>query len=440
MNSSYWWAGYASVLMLAALGSLPYIALGVISRPLELFEPTRTKPFCAAALVTLFAELWPTPFPGTLVNGVSSQILFTQTADFGGTPFVHFLLYTVGFLVAETVGQDVSMKRRAQRLSLTVALIAATWGYGVFRVGQWRARMAELPAIQVGMAQPNIPIGDSNLNREPTESLQSLEGLTRALLAKNSELDLLVWPEVPVYFAPFNAPRDQAFLSGLLKGTDVPLLASADLFANEQRFDRIPFYNAVQLFMGDGEVRGEYRKMKLVPMGEYLPFEEYLTGPSWRDFLRDVRRYAPGREISVLQISPQVVVGTPICLEALHSDHVGAMIRRGARLLVNPSNDAYFGDTAGPWLNFSFSRFRAIEYRTPLIRVTNSGVSAAIDQTGEIIDGSLLPQFKPGSAIVQVHPSAATLGPLLPREQGIVLLAFLSLGTLLMIRRSITFL
>jgi apolipoprotein N-acyltransferase len=431
MNSSYWWAGYASVLVLALIGSLPYIALGLISQPLQLFAKAHPKPILAAALVTLFAELWPTPFPGTLVNGISSQIILVQTADIGGTPLVHFLLYTVGFLLADVIDRGTSMRRRCRSALLLTVVVATTYAYGALRLAEWRVRIAALPAIQVGLAQPNIPVGQSSLDRDPKESLEALARKTREMVAKSSGLDLVVWPEIPVYFAPFNAPRDREFLSELLRGTSIPLLASADLFANEQRFDRIPFYNAVQLFVGDGEVRGEYRKMKLVPMGEYLPFEEYLTGPTWREFLQDVRRYAPGRELSVVRISPDVAVGTPICLEALHSDHVGAMIRRGARLLVNPSNDAYFGDTAGPRLNFSFSRFRAIEYRTPLIRVTNSGVSAAIDQTGEIVIGSLLPQFETASAVIEVHPSAAMPGRLLPRDKGILIVSFISLGALM---------
>jgi len=430
MNSSYWWAGYASVLILAANGALPYIGLGVISNHLELFDKNRPKPLLAAALVTLLVELWPTPFPGTLVNGISSQIVFVQFADLGGTPLVHFLLYAVGFLLAVAVGSETSVKNRARSVLMIVVVVMATGTYGVFRIGQWRARLTELPAIHVGLIQPNIPIAESRLSRGTPGTLDSLAIQTRELFSRSSDLHLVVWPEIPVYFAPFNAPKDRAFLSDLLKGTAVPLLASADLFANEQRFDRIPFYNAVQLFVGDGEVRAEYRKMRLVPMGEYLPFEEYLSGPRMREFLRDVRRYAPGRELSVVRVSPDVVVGTPICLEALHSDHVGAMVRRGARVLVVPSNDAYFGDTAGPGLNFSFSRLRAIEYRTPLVRVTNSGVSAAIDQTGEIVGGSLLPQFEPASAIVQIHPSAATLGRLLPREQGLVFLSLISIGML----------
>ena len=119
------------------------------------------------------------------------------------------------------------------------------------------------------------------------------------------------------------------------------------MFANEQRYGRIPFYNTVQLLKGSSQIYGEYRKMILVPMGEYLPYEEFLSGEYSKDFLRDVRRYAPGRELSVIAISPELSVGTPICLEALHSNHVGEMVKLGAQILINPSNDGYFGRSPG---------------------------------------------------------------------------------------------
>ena len=436
MNQSYWWAGYVAILVICLLGALPYGIFGIFCGKLNLLSDGNARPLLASALLSVAIELTPSPFPGSLVHGLSSAPLLLQLADLGGAPLIHFMVYAVGLSLARGLIARESVRRRRYHFLVTLVLILLTVSYGQFRMVQNGPTSDPANAISVAMVQPNIPIQGAAASLGEPGSLDTLLEQTRVLLHSSPTPDVIVWPEIPVYFSPFNSPPDQERLKNLLKGTTVPLILNADMFTNETVNNRVPYYNVVQLFRGSNSIQEEYRKMLLVPLGEYMPLEEYLTGPRFERFLSDLRRYVPGKVATVLHIRPDIAVGTPVCLEALHTNHVAKFIRAGARILVNPSNDAYFGDSAGARLNFAFSVFRAIEYRTPVVRVTNSGISAVINQLGEVVPGSMLAQFAPGSETIAVTPSTAILGTFIPRDRGILALALLSLLSLIWARVS----
>lgn len=431
MNSNYWWAGYLSVATLAAIAGAPYVFSGWLFHRLRVFESKRPRPFFAAAIVSLSVDLCPNPFPGSLVNGVNQVDWLLQILDFGGVLFAHTVIFSSAFSFGICLQSTTPRAYRLKTLVTAVLMIGAVFTYSAVRRERISQQMESAAHFRVGIVQPNIPIKHGE-HYGFSGSLESLGQQTKSLLAMSPAPDLVVWPEIPLYFSPFNAPDDRQFLDHLLTGSPIPLLVSADMFANERRYDRIPYYNVVQLVRGGGEVLAEYRKMLLVPMGEYLPFEEYLSGPYAKDFLRDVRRYAPGREVSVIGVSPTVTVGTPICLEMLHSQHVGEMVRRGANLLINPSNDAYFGKSPGVQLNATYARMRAIEYRIPVVRVTNSGISVAFNQLGEIIADTRLPEFEQASALAEVSIfGEARENYLLPCHRGLLFISGLCIVSLL---------
>ena len=434
MNQSYWWAGYLAISVLSLIGALPYAIFGILCGQLKLLCGPRARPLLASATLSIVVELCPTPFPGSLVHGLSSAPVLLQLADWGGTPLVHFVVYAIGFSLALAAMERESTRRRSHHFFIAFTLVAFTLFYGVFRMWQNSAPSDRSEEIRVALVQPNIPIQGVRTLPGVPGSLETLLEQTRGLLHSTPQPDLIVWPEIPLYFSPFNSPPDQERLENLLRGTSVPLVLNADMFTNETVNNRVPYYNVVQLFRGSSEIREEYRKVLLVPLGEYMPFEEYFTGPRFERFLSDLRRYVPGSEATVLHPRPDLAIGTPVCLEALHTKHVARFMRAGARVLINPSNDAYFGDSAGPRLNFAFSVFRAIEYRVSVVRVTNTGISAVLNRLGEVVSGSALPQFTQASATVAVTPSAADLGPLIPRDRGLLALSLLSLCSLLWAR------
>ena len=427
MNQTYWWAGSLGVITLAILNAVPYFTFAAISNACKLFEKKRSRPFLASALLTLLVELWPAHFPGSLSNAITSATRLIQICDWGGTPLIHFLIYSVGFSLTTLFRKEagISIKFTAPLISFCL-LICSTF-YGTTRLADWRNRMTAITPVRISLVQPNLHIQGAVQNFGKAGTLDSLLTQTKQLLESSPTPELIVWPEIPIYFSPFNSPPDRARLDTLLAGQTTPLLLNADMFSNETINGRVPFYNAEQLFRGSGTVVEEYRKMMLVPLGEYLPYENLLSGPQFERILAGLRRYVAGKEVTLFHLSPGVTLGTPVCLEALHSAHIATMIEQGANILINPANDAYFGDTAGARLNFSFTILRAAEFRVPVVRVTNSGISAVINQLGEIMPESRMPQFSVATKTISVHPSSATVTPLTPRNRGIGILAILAI-------------
>ena len=131
----------------------------------------------------------------------------------------------------------------------------------------------------------------------------------------------------------------------------------------------------------DGQEVGRYDKIHLVPWGEYVPFPKLfffahkLTGK--------VANYTPGTMRLVFRVPDQNGVvrryGVFICYEAVFADEIRQFARNGAQVLVNLSDDGWYGDTSAPWQHLNIARMRAIENRRWLLRDTNNGVTAAID-------------------------------------------------------------
>ena len=437
MNQTYWWAGWIGVIALASLNSVPYIIFGALCRPCRLFEKTSSRPFLASALLTLLVELWPAHFPGSLSNAVTSATTLIQICDWGGTPLIHFLIYSAGFSLNSLFSTKLSLTHKLAAPLLSICLLLCSSLYGIAGRADWQHKMTAVAPVKISLVQPNLHIQGAVQNFGETGTLDSLLAQTKQLLESSPTPDLIVWPEIPIYFSPFNSPPDRERLDRLLNGRTTPLLLNADMFSNETINGRVPFYNAEQLFRGSSTVVEEYRKMILVPLGEYLPYEHLLTGPNFERILSGLRRYVPGKEVALFHLSPGVTLGTPVCLEALHSPHIASMIEQGANILINPSNDAYFGDSAGASLNFSFAILRAIEFRVPVVRVTNSGISGVINQLGEVIAESKMPQFSIAERTISVRPSSATITLLTPRNRGIGLLAIFAIFCLTLVPRPI---
>lgn len=195
-----------------------------------------------------------------------------------------------------------------------------------------------------------------------------------------SRPDLVLWPESP---APFfeQDPRFEQAMSAIAQGVRAPLIVNAIgtdySAANRQSND----YVSAVVFNAQGQRVGRYDKIHLVPFGEYIPFQQvfffahklagavpnFTHGTVRKVFLLDGHRY-----------------GVFICYEAVFADEVRQFTRLGAQVLVNISDDGWYGDTSAPWQHLNMARMRAIENRRWLLRDTNNGVTASIDPYGRV--------------------------------------------------------
>ncbi len=192
--------------------------------------------------------------------------------------------------------------------------------------------------------------------------------------------DLIAWPESPAPFFEDDA-RFQKALEDVAQANNAPLVVGnvGMDFSPESASWRE--YNSALVVSADGEHVGRYDKIHLVPFGEYVPFSRLLFFA--RKLTGKVSRFDRGEQRKVFRLNGHRY-GIFICYEAVFADEVRHFAQLGAEVLVNVSDDGWYGDTSAPWQHLNMARMRAIENRRWLLRDTNNGVTAAIDPYGRV--------------------------------------------------------
>ena len=212
--------------------------------------------------------------------------------------------------------------------------------------------------------------------------------------------DLVAWPESPAPF--FQAdPRFRNAMAGVARATHSALIVGGvgNDFSNEEQ--RWHDYNSAMVFGADGKLIGRYDKIHLVPFGEFVPFEKFLFFA--KKLTGRVGKFDRGRDRTPVQIAAAGGkahrYGIFICYEAVFADEVRHFAANGAEVLVNISDDGWYGDTSAPWQHLNMARMRAIENRRWLLRDTNNGVTAAIDPYGRVRQS--IPRHRPDALPAQ---------------------------------------
>jgi len=141
------------------------------------------------------------------------------------------------------------------------------------------------------------------------------------------------------------------------------------------------YFNALHALRGGGTVVATYDKVHLVPFGEYLPLQDLLTRFGLRQFVNTPGGFTAGARVSVLDVPGLPPVLPLICYEIIFPEEIRSRVSE-AGLIVNVTNDGWFGETAGPWQHLAQARLRAVEFGLPLARSANSGVSVVYDPYG----------------------------------------------------------
>jgi apolipoprotein N-acyltransferase len=353
------------------------------------------------ALVYVGTEwLWPKLFADTLGYGLHASVYLRQGADLVG---VHGL--TLGLVLANecvlAVGRALrgqggvrDVRRVLAPASVFAALVLGGLGYGYVRHQQVSAEVREGTGLSVGVVQANI----TNYARLAAEKgtfdavqhiLDTHFELSDALM-RDAKPDLLVWPET-VYPTTFGSPKSEEgvqfdnAIAGFVLEHEVPLIfGSYDL---EQERE----YNAA-MFLGPSGPSGmpeftAYRKTKLFPLTEWVP--GWLDSAWLRERLPWLGTWqrGPGPQAVAFRLRDgrPIRIAPLICYEAVFPGFVAEAVGQGADLLVTLSNDSWFSRTPAPRLHLIFAAFRSIETRRPQVRVTNSGISAFISPTGDIV-------------------------------------------------------
>lgn len=341
------------------------------------------------ALVSTFlaAELmFPMLFDHFYGNSFHMLPWLTQVVDLGGP----MLLTALSMLGNGALYEVVRARLRREPLPRVapIAFAAAFLffvGYSFYRTNEVEARMAAAPKITVGIVQANMGIYAKR--EDPWEGRrrhieQSLE------LEREVAPDLLVWPEsAATFWIPEGANvRRLVFEADERRAVSTPTLFGG--LMRRGRGDDERHYNTAFLTDGEGNVRGTYDKTYLLAFGEYIPFGEMF--PILYEWSPNTGHFTPGDHVRPL-VFRDYRISTLVCYEDILPRFVRRAVDEGdPHLLVNITNDAWFGETHEPYVHLALAKYRAIEHHRYLVRATNTGISAIVDPLGRVVTESPL--------------------------------------------------
>ncbi|RMG57481.1 MAG: apolipoprotein N-acyltransferase, partial [Deltaproteobacteria bacterium] len=332
---------------------------------------------------------WDLGFPWLLLGySQYGNSLTVNAAAYTGVIGLGFLIMLVNAFLSLAVHRTGTGRKGMSPLSLFSCGVLVVFFMGMLN----QARLSHPPkgesSVSILVVQPAIDQWkkwDSSFQEETLEILRDLTWGFRG--------DLVVWPETALPFFLYWDEEPTSRFFTILQEVNVPILTGVPWYESEKG----KFFNSVVLFSPDGFMLGKYDKLKLVPFGEYVPlrplffFVDKLT-EGGEDFSR-------GREV-VLVKAGKISVAPSICYEAIYPVLAVEGVRRGANLLVNVTNDAWFGDTGAPYQHFAMASMRAVETGRYMVRCANGGISAVINWKGET--EAEKPLFKRGSFTASV--------------------------------------
>jgi apolipoprotein N-acyltransferase len=193
--------------------------------------------------------------------------------------------------------------------------------------------------------------------------------------------DLIVWPESPAPFQDLD-PQFLASTEALAREAHAPIIVGNTGFESSTRATSgYSPYNRASFITSNGAYVGHYDKIHLVPFGEYVPYKQLFFFA--KDLLNEVGTFEPGTHRTAFATGGHIY-GVFICYESIFADEIRQYAKQGADVLINISNDGWYGNTSAPWQHLNMVRMRAIENHRWVLRATNTGVTAAIDPYGRV--------------------------------------------------------
>jgi len=302
--------------------------------------------------------------------------LLIQSARWGGVYAVGFLIALVNAAVAYAL---VKRTRRAATISIVVILLSCFAHVALpepAESGSNASAEAEVVAIQ-----PNVPMDLIKTTAEMEQLRRRHFEMSEAALRnlKDSRLPrLLSWPESPMNFTYGTDSQFREQLSQFAKEHHTSILLNSQEVAPNNGI-----YNSAVLINEQGSLVAQYDKIRLLPFGEYVPLPQWLPGAGLiRGIVGD---FTPGANYRLLPVG-NVRAGVFICIESAYPSIAREFTREGADVLINISNDGYLGPTAVMRQHLANAVFRAVENNRPLLRVTNTGITAFITPRGDVRD------------------------------------------------------
>jgi apolipoprotein N-acyltransferase len=351
-------------------------------------------PPAGVAFVLAFAAsetAWPMLFPFTFAGSAVPVPILIQVAEIGGQLLValtllgpnwalsRLALWASGRIADKAPLDLASLRPLRVGLGVGFGALLVSLLYGAVRMPMVDAEVRAAKKIKVGLVQANMGLMEKRTNFQ--EGKQRHVDLTKKL--KNEGAEFVVWSETSLAGAVSESDAFRYYEQTLTKNLRVPALVGAVLSRPVDDARHNIYFNSALLADKKGKIRGRYDKHFLLAFGEYLPFGEKY--PELYEISANSGRFSPGTTLEPLELGDHRIA-VIICYEDIVPSFVKDLMNtNNPELIVNMTNDAWFGDSSEPWEHMALSVFRAVEHRRFFVRSTNSGISGFVDPNGRIL-------------------------------------------------------
>jgi apolipoprotein N-acyltransferase len=326
-----------------------------------------------------------TGFPWNPVGHLAMPVpLLMQSASLVGVEGMNILAVIFFSLPALFV---LGVHRKTAAL-LFILMAASHGGFGYYQL-----HMLPQPAatsVTARLVQPSVNQSEKwdNAARDKIFS-KLLELSSRPPAAGAARPSLIIWPETAVPFLLSEKPDAYTAIAGMLQDGQLLLAGAVRQEGKRESGDQVRYYNSLLLIGDDGVLISASDKEHLVPFGEYLPAASLLESLGLTQIVTTPGGFSSGGPRKNISVPDKLKIDPLICYEVIFPRGIEASDGR-AGVMVNVTNDAWYGRTPGPYQHLRAAQLRSVEQGMPLLRVANNGVSAAIDARGRIIDALAL--------------------------------------------------
>ncbi len=405
-----WMMPFAVVLLPAGLAIFPALACATARL---LWGPGFSR-------IIVFAVAWAgfewvrgtilTGFPwNTIGYSFSANEAISQSVSVFGIYALSLVTVMISAAPAALADDGPKVKRsRREKFGgplLMLFVFISLWGFGTVRL--IRNETSFVPGVSLRIVQPNIKQSEKwkpeNASRIFSRYLELSDIATSPKRMGIGDATHLIWPESALPFLLEERSDALSAIAALLP--DNVTLITGGIRRSQSGGQKSTYFNSIFTMKGNGQITGRYDKFHLVPFGEYLPLEAWLKKLGLRKFVTAPGSFASGKGPVSLPVDGAPSMSPLICYEIIFPGRVTDKNDRPG-WIVNLTNDAWFGDSAGPRQHLQQARIRAIEEGLPVVRAANTGISAIIDPYGRIlnqlslnrsgvIDGSLPAEIQP---------------------------------------------
>ncbi len=345
-------------------------------------KKTRRSPVFLAVIAFVTAEfISPQLFPHYFGNSQYLWLHVIQISDLTGVLGVSALLVFVNATIYVIASGIVNERRFRWSAAISaIAVVSLVIGYGYLRIPVVRADEVVSPKLRFGIAQANMGIYEKEENPERAIAISQ----EMSLKLKDEGAQIVVWPETAVQ-EPVLREDAQKLPDAVFGSIGVSIITGAIQRGKGTPYR--PLYNVALLADEQGGIIGSYKKQKLLMFGEHIPFGD--TFPVLYKWFPYIGRFTTGDSNEPVRFR-EYLLNVNICYEDILPRFIRKMMASGPNVIINITNDNWFGETHEPIQHLALAAFRAVEHRRWLVRSTNTGISAFVDATGRIVSQSPL--------------------------------------------------